>query len=262
MIEYLPANGQPPISITASPHASLTLLAEISRQVTVLTDVNKILDLLCHKVLLASGADRALMVMLENDRPVRFNYQGFKPDFDFSNFEDTWQESVEPNIGFKLAGKTLAWANHRNEAQVKYDPALNELARQMGGAAWLVIPFILDRSNAGLIWLIKEQPYEWPGLEVSQAEDFGVIAGLAIQNAQMQLDLAYEQERRTQLVTLARNAAHDLNQQLSVLQAELDLAMMTGQPSIEELMNRMQLAVEKMTERVRDFQKTVRTEVW
>src|SRR5262249_50892380 len=155
-------------------------------------------------------------------------------DFDFSNFEDTWQEGVELDTGFKLASKTLAWANHRNEAQTKYDPTLNELARQMGGAAWLVISFTLECSNAGLSWLIKEQPYEWPGVEVGQAEDFGVIAAMAIQNARLQLGLAYEQERRTQLVTLARNAAHDLNQQLSVLQAELDLAMMTGQPSSEE----------------------------
>ena len=260
MIEYLPANNQTQISIAPSNPTTLNLLAEINRQISDLTDIDEILELLCPKALRISGADRAIMVLLENDLPIRLNYQGFKPDFDFSAFEEAWERGVEQGTGFNLTSKTLAWTNHRNDPQIKFDPTLNELAREMGGTAWLMVPFKLNHPNSGLIWLVKEQPYEWPGTEVAQTEDFGVITGLALQNSRMKQSLQREREQRIQLVRLARTTAHDLNQQLSVLQAEIDLAVITGQSSSEELLNRMQLAVEKMTERVRAFQKTVRTE--
>lgn len=260
MIEYLPANSQPQISIAPSNHATLNPLAEISRQVSDVTDLNDLLDLLCDEALRLSGADRALMVLLENSLPVRLNYQGFAADFDFSAFEETWEQGVEQGTSLNLADKTLAWANYRNDPQIKYDPTLSDLARKLGGAAWLVVPFKLNQLNSGLIWLIKDQSYEWPGSEVAQIEDFGVIAGLALQNSRMQQSLQREREHRAKLVTLARTAAHDLNQQLSVLQAEIDLAVITGQATGEELLNRLQMAVEKMTERVRAFQKTVRAE--
>ncbi len=71
-------------------------------------------------------------------------------------------------------------------------------------------------------------------------------------------ELEQERNKAAEMLNMARKSSHDLNQRLSVLQAEIDLAMLGGEPPDETLLTKLQMVTEQMTEHIRSYQKEIR----
>ncbi len=121
----------------------------------------------------------------------------------------------------------------------------------------LFVPLMVAERKLGVIALSKWEPGSFSEAQLGFVEMIAGQIATALEQV-AKIEAQKEREQLSAVLALARTAAHDLNQPLSVLQGELDLVAIAGISPDEEVLARMQNAVEQMTTRIRAYQKIVR----
>lgn len=121
------------------------------------------------------------------------------------------------------------------------------------------IPLVAAEKVIGVLGQGSIQPSHFSPERVRFAEMIAGQIATAVQQV-TQIETQKQRERLEAVLTLARTAAHDLNQPLAVLQGLLDLTLSLGENPDEEMLQIMQETVTIMAERVREYQKIVRIE--
>lgn len=120
----------------------------------------------------------------------------------------------------------------------------------------LFIPLIALDQLIGLLTLASRQKTPFSSEQVRFTESIATQLALVLyQTVQL------ERQKLLAVQALANTAAHDLIQQLAVIQALLDLSLTLGQPVDNETLRIMQEAVTTMTNQVREYRHIVRVEL-
>ena len=121
----------------------------------------------------------------------------------------------------------------------------------------LFVPLIARDKTVGVLTLISTQARKFSKEEIRFAETMSGQIATAIQQV-AQIELYREREQLGAALALARTAAHDLNQPLTLLQVELDFVQEFGETPDSETLERMQTAISQMASLLQDYQKIVR----
>jgi GAF domain-containing protein len=120
----------------------------------------------------------------------------------------------------------------------------------------LFIPLVALDQLIGLLTLASRQKALFSSEQVRFAESIAAQLALVLYQT-----LQLERQKLLAVQALANTAAHDLIQQLAVIQALLDLSLKLGQPVDNETLHIMQEAVTSMTNQVREYRRIVRVEI-
>ena len=122
--------------------------------------------------------------------------------------------------------------------------------------AMVFIPLIALDQLIGVLTLTSRQKAPFSPEQVHFTESIATQLALVLyQTTQL------EKQKLLAVQALANTAAHDLIQQLAVIQALLDLSLKLGQPVDNDTLHIMQEAVTTMTNQVREYRHIVRVEV-
>ncbi len=172
------------------------------------------------------------------------------------------QWAAQPEVGRTLSG----WAFQQGQPVLIED--INEWLRINPGTsytdqpAWvsgLFMPLIASNQPLGVLGLAATTAAHFTPEKIRFTE---MIAG-QIATAVQQVSRRAIQKKLDQLsgvLTLARTVAHELNDPLAILKAEVDIIIQLGQPLDHESFERMSQAIEYMGHRVRQYQKIMRFE--
>ena len=145
---------------------------------------------------------------------------------------------------------------------------LDELIRHTSSATidsaprWksgLFVPLITSGNTIGVLSLIALETHHFPLERRRFVETLAGQIATAIQKALL-LENQRETEKLEAVLTMARTAAHELRQPLTVLQAEIDLVSQFYMPLDLDCLDRIQAAITEMNNRVSSYQRIVRYE--
>jgi GAF domain-containing protein len=132
-----------------------------------------------------------------------------------------------------------------------------EADRQLNSG--MFVPLLVGDNLIGSISLLSRHRNHFTEQQVLFTETIAGQIATAIQQVS-RIELRREQERLSAVLALARTAAHDLNQPLQVLQAELEFITKMGETPSPDTYHNMLLAIKDMTSKIREYQKIVRVE--
>jgi GAF domain-containing protein len=141
----------------------------------------------------------------------------------------------------------------KNEPELAANPDPNWPSR-------MVVPLIVFDSVIGVISLLSRLPDQFSTEQLHFAEIIAGQVAAAVQHAR-QVEIQKEQEQLKAVLALARKIAHDLNQPLTILMAELDLATQFDLPMDSETIEQLKEAVTEISELVREYQRIVRVQI-
>ena len=119
------------------------------------------------------------------------------------------------------------------------------------------VPMYVNEKLIGVLGLVAEVAEHFSPQQLRFIEMLAARIALAIGESRL-IESQKEQERLMAVLTMARTLAHDLNQPLAVLQAELDLVTELGVTPTEETFKTLQKMVKDMTTHIYDYQKIIR----
>jgi transcriptional regulator with GAF, ATPase, and Fis domain len=172
--------------------------------------------------------------------------------------------------------KVIACPDYWNDYNFEHTPAIDALLRSGGVKSAMFIPFFGGGEIVALMGLCKKNIHSWSNFDLSWAEQFAQVTAPSINNARLYYRLKkanlelqdrnqelLEQKKHEQvnaMLTLVRTAAHDLSQPLTILQAELDFALLYGENPSHETLTNMHKAVELIRKYMREYQTIMRFE--
>ncbi len=174
----------------------------------------------------------------------------------FKNISEVpkWSTTVELGKGFiGRAAQTRQTIIVENLLPLTQDnPDITRtLAKWRSG---LFTPLIIEGKLIGVLGLVAIPPGQFLPEQVRFVEMMtGQIA--AAVNQVLHLKVEQEREQLRAVLALARKVAHDLNQPLTVIQAELDFVLQMGDTPTFEVLLRLQEAVSEISNLVREYQK-------
>ncbi|MEI7555585.1 GAF domain-containing protein [Candidatus Chlorohelix sp.] len=120
----------------------------------------------------------------------------------------------------------------------------------------ILIPLFDGKVAIGVMGLIGALPNQFNEDQLKFCEMAGnQIAAAIVQVSR--IESQKEQEKLASVLALARTAAHEINQPLTILQGELELISMTGKCPAEDTMQRMLRAIREISQRIRAYQQII-----
>ncbi|NWJ46823.1 MAG: GAF domain-containing protein [Chloroflexi bacterium] len=117
----------------------------------------------------------------------------------------------------------------------------------------IVIPLFDGKAPIGVMGLIGVNPNQFNEDQLNFCEMAGNQIAAAIVRVS-HIEIQKEQEKLASVLALARTAAHEINQPLTILQGELELIGITRKHPSEETMQCMLKAIREISQRIRAYQ--------
>ncbi len=198
-------------------------------------------------------ADSGLLYVLNEKQPAELEL-----------LASTCTVSSDPNVRIKpgtgISGKVVESGQTRlieNLAElIEQSPEIT-LDQNPFWRSGLFVPLKLAEKSIGVMILLTPQPNYFSAEQVRFVEMMANQVASVIEQFG-RLEIQKERDQLAAVLTLARTAAHEISQPLTVLQAELDLALLTEIALDTESMEQMQQAVVLITNLIRQYQALVR----
>ncbi len=202
------------------------------------------------------GAEAGILLVQNNTNPLELEgvaYSG--PEL---NEVPPWLVNLKYGEGLagKVAKNGQTWVIKDFTEFLRGKPGFN-LASNNNWQTAMFVPLITGEKVVGVLVLISTQIGKFSKEEIRFAETMCGQIATAIQHVS-QIELYREREQLEAALTLARTAAHDLNQPLTLLQVELDFVREFGETPDPETLVRMYQSVLEMAELLNGYQKIVR----
>ncbi len=242
-------------------------LAERNRELEVLENFHQRMR---GPLSLKEAATRALMLAMETaqaDSGVL--YWRYENSFDELTFVvglcekenlPPWNPRIKMGQGFsgRVAQSGQSVLVEDLSLLLEHDPKVTTDPNPLWRSA-IFVPLSIYNEVVGIVCLCSLEPKQFSPDQVRFLEMMAGQIALTVQQNSL-LEMQRERDQLAAVLTMARTAAHELNQHLTILQVELDLLNISyASPSVE-VIESMREAVEQMTQRVRQYQKIVRFE--
>lgn len=231
-------------------------LLDLAQQAISSSNIQDVLIELTRRVKKFLKADAASLVLIEDTNLARLIYDPVEPTQEIAKLTSYMLQGNGLTGRAYQTGQLIATEDYFHDSSFQHDALLDAQARRLGLIASLVAPVLLKDKVVAMLWLGKLRPYSWKEADFFQVQQFADMTGrLLYQAAEL------ERQKLEVVEALANTAAHDLIQQLAVIQALLDLNLKLGQPLDTDTLHVMQEAVTTMTRQIREYRRIARINV-
>jgi GAF domain-containing protein len=255
------------------------LLLEICQKVLFTLDLSEVLNSLSENVQDLLGVDHVTISLIDKGQ-LLVDIQNTNYKFKYTTLIPAYLRGKGVGGLAYQTGQIVVTPDYFNDPRFLRDPDIDEEVRSYGIVASMAVPIYLKDNVVALMWASHKKPYHWTKQDIEMAGEFSSLVSLAIHNARLYQDLEQlnetlaqrnkkleemvvlqrEQERLKAVLSLARTAAHELSQPLTLLQAEIELITEFGQTPDKETYENMRSAINEITERLKQYQRIVRVE--
>ncbi|NWJ44625.1 MAG: GAF domain-containing protein [Chloroflexi bacterium] len=248
----------------------LETLEEINRSLRVNTEIDKTTEYALKVAMKVLGAERGSIHLVNQNNPQLLNLEIFldisqaakntstsRYTRDDANAPD-WLKEMQVGVGIT--------GNVALRRQTLMIPDLTSLRQHLHGVSidpnpkWksgIFIPMFAADQFLGVLSLLSYESKIFFKDDERYAEMLTAQISYAVQYAR-QIENQHKQEQLQAALIMARTAAHELSQPLTLLQAEIELITDFGEEPTPEVFEEMKKAIFEMTSRIRAYQQIVR----